>query len=115
MMTWVYDPHRGGVKITPEKREQICKQVDSYARTRPWYPKIQLKVRFKGQLCYIDTVASGDERQLPLCRLRYFNLEELSLAFFTFSNDTYQACNFRGGKQTGTITSALELCEPFII
>lgn len=114
-MPWVYDPHSGGVKIPPKMHEKICEQVESFAQTRLWYPKIQLKVRFKSQLCYIETIEEGDDRHLPLCRLRHFNLDDWSLALFTYSNDKYQPCNFRDGKETGTITDALEICEPFII
>lgn len=114
-MPWVYDPHSGGVKIPPKIYEEICKQVESFARTYPWYPKTQLKVRFKSQLCYIDTIEEGDDRLLPLCRLRHFNLDDWSLALFTYSNDKYQPCVLHSGKQTGTIKAALEICEPFII
>ena len=114
-MPWVYDPHSGGVKIPPKIHEEICKQVEAFARTRPWYPKIQLKARFKGQLCYIDTIEEGDNRLLPLCRLRHFNLDRWSLALFTYSNDKYQPCAFRNDKQEGTIEAALKICEPFII
>jgi hypothetical protein len=114
-MPWVYDPHSGGVKIPSKMHEEICKQVESFARTRQWYPKIQLKVRFKSQLCYIDTVEEGDDRLLPLCRLRHFDLDRWSLALFTYSNDKYQPCMFQGGKQEGTIEAALKICEPFII
>lgn len=114
-MPWVYDPHSGGVKIPPKLYEEICKQVESFARAHTWYPKIQLKVRFKSQLCYIDTVEEGDNRCFPLCRLRHFDLDRWSLALFIYSNEKYQPCNFQNGKQEGTIKAALKICEPFII
>jgi hypothetical protein len=114
-MPWVYDPHSGGVKISPKIHEVICKQVESFARARPWYPKIQLKARFKSQLCYIGTIEEGDDRLFPLCRLRHFTLDSWSLALFTYSNEKYQPCVFQDGTQTGTIEEALRICEPFII
>ena len=113
-MPWVYDPHSGGTKIPPTSYEKICKEVESFARTRPWYPKIQLKVRFKNQFCYVDTTEEGDDRLLPLCRLRQVS-RGWSLALFTYSNDKYQPCIFHDGEQTGTIKAALQICDPFII
>lgn len=114
-MPWVYDPQSGGVKIPPRLHEEICKQVESYARARPWYPKIQLKLRFKSQFCYVDTMEEGDGRIFPLCRLRHFNQHGWSLALFTYSNEKYEPCIFPGGKWEGTLEAALKLCEPFII
>jgi hypothetical protein len=70
MKVWMYDPNSGGKKIPPTMHDEICKQVQKYACARTWYPKIQLKVRFKNQFCYIDTISEGDERVFPLCRLR---------------------------------------------
>lgn len=113
-MRWVYDPHSGGKKIPPTIFDEICEQVESFARTRPWYPKIQLKVRFKNQFCYIDTTEKGDDRLLPLCRLRHMS-RGWSLALFTYSNDKYQPCVFHDGEQTGTVKAALKICDPFII
>ena len=113
-MPWVYDPHSGGKTIPPKMHEEICEQIESFAQTRPWYSKIQLKARFKGQFCYIDTIEKGDERLFPLCRLRHF-YNGWSLALFTYSNDKYQPCLFEDGKQEGTIEAALKICEPFIL
>ena len=116
MKRWTYDPHSGGSKILPKAQEAIEKQVEVYASTRPWYSEIQLKVRFKGQFCYIDTVEKRgkDERLFPLCRLR--NLSRgWSLSLFTYSNDRYEPCVLPGGNWEGTIEEALSVCDPFII
>ena len=113
-MPWVYDPHSGGTKIPPKNHEEICKQVESFARSRPWYPKIQLKLRFKSQFCYVDTVEEEDGRLFPLCRLRHL-YSGWSMALFTYSNERYEPCIFPDGKWEGTIEAALNLCEPFII
>jgi len=114
-MPWVYDPHSGGSKIPPQHHKNICKQAETYARARPWYPKIQLKVRFKNQFCYIDTLDKKDSRVFPLCRLRYLNTRGWSLALFTYSNERYEPCLLSNGQWEGTIKAALETCEPFII
>ena len=114
MSYWVYDPHSGGTKISTRDREEICKQAEAYARTRPWYPRIQLKLRFKNQFCYVDTIESGDDRLSRLCRLR--NLYSgWSLALFTYSNELYQPCMFPEEKSVGTFEAALNLCEDFIV
>lgn len=94
--------------------ESICKQVEAYARARPWYPRIQLKLRFKTQFCYIDTVEEGDVRHFPLCRLRHFS-NDWSLALFTYSNERYEPCFLSNGKWTGTLEEALKTSEAFIV
>ena len=114
-MPWVYDPHSGGTKIPPKIHEKICKQVESFACTHSWYPKIQLRPRFKNQFCYIETIEKDDERFFPLCRLRHFNFHGWSMALFTYSNERYEPCPFPRGKWEGTIEEALAVCEPFII
>ena len=113
-MPWVYDPHRGGVKIPKKRHHEILLQVEKYARTRSWYPKIQLKARIKSQFCYVATIEESDVRPLPLCRLRFFRENIWSLALFTYSNERYEPCAFSNGKLEGSLEDALLLCEPFI-
>jgi hypothetical protein len=116
MAPWVYNPHSGGSKILKQQHVQICKQAEAFACIRPWYPKHQLKLRFKNQFCYVDTIEEGDDRLFPLCRLRNFGSNGTwSLALFTYSNERYEPCAFYGGKCEGTLEAALELCETFII
>ncbi len=114
-MPWIYDPQSGGIKIPLKIHDEICKQIESFACSRPWYPKIQLRVRFKNQFCYIDMIEESDTRFLPLCRLRHFTRESWSFALFTYSNERYEPCIFPNGKWEGTIETALKICEPFII
>ena len=115
MATWVFDPQSGGVKIPPQTYDAICKKAEIFANTRAWHPKIQLKLRFKSQFCYVDTVEEGDIRLLPLCRLRYFNQDRWSFAIFTYGNERYEPCWLPGGKCDGTFEAALEVCEQFIV
>jgi hypothetical protein len=116
-MKWeyVYDPHSGGTKIPPIVQEELRTQALAYACTRPWHPKIQLHLRFKSQYCYVDTMTEGDDRVFPLCRLRYFRRDGLSLALFTYSNERYEPCYLSTGKGDGTLADALATCDPFII
>jgi hypothetical protein len=110
-----YDPHSGGNKIPSQIHEALCKQAESFARSRPWHPRIQLKLRFRNQFCYVDTIEEGDKRLFPLCRLRHFNQHSWSLALFTYSHERYEPCFFSGGKWEGTFEAALEVCGPFIV
>ena len=113
-MPWVYDPHSGGIKISPRHHQEISRQITSYEQTRSWYPKIKLKTRISGQFCYILTV-EDNKKPMPLCRLRHFVLERWSLAVFTYSNDRYTPVNLNGEKDQGTIAEALNIAESFII
>lgn len=114
-MPWYYDPHSGGIKIPLKIYDEICREAQAFACTRPWFPRIQLKLRFKSQFCYIDTKEEGDERVFPLCRLRHFQRENWSLALFTYSNERYEPCAFSNGKLEGTFQAALAICDPFIL
>jgi len=111
---WVYDPHSGGIKISPNNHEEICKQVEIFARMRPWYPRIRLKTRFTGCFCYIDTVEEG-KHPMQLCRLRHFSLDSWSLALFTYSKERYEPCCLADGKLEGTLEAALKVCDQFVI
>ena len=115
MSPWVYDPQTGGSKIPLHIHDALCKQAEKFASGHTWYPRIQLKLRFKNQFCYVDTIEEGDERLLPLCRMRYFNNNGWSLALFTYSNERYMPCTFPDGKWEGTFVAALEVCDPFVI
>jgi hypothetical protein len=115
MAPWVYDPHRGGVKISERLQAELLSMVKEYSHNKAWDLSHQLVLRFKGQFCYMDTVEEKDKRQLPLCRLRHFSKECFSLSLFTYSHDCYEDACFSGGSKTGSVIDALEICEPFII
>jgi hypothetical protein len=113
-MPWVYAPHSGGTKIPSNFHEELIKKSETFAASYAWYPDIQLKLRFKGQFCYVDTVSKKGGHIFPLCRLRYFQ-RGWSLALFTYSNERYEPCIFPGGKWEGTFEAALKICEPFVM
>ncbi len=114
MAPWYYDPQSGGVKIPPQSRPVIVSQAEAYARTRPWWVKFQIKLRFKGQFCYLDACEAG-EMPFPIGRLRYFNQNEWSLAFYAYSSMSYQPCVFNSGKMLGTIEEGIAACEMYLI
>ena len=113
MSKWVYtyDPQSGGNKIPSKNHWQICHQADAFVRTRPWFGKYELKIRFRSQFCYLDALKKGDEKAFPLGRLSYFSHDRWSLAFYTYSNETYQPCLFLNGKWDGTLEEAIAVCE----
>jgi hypothetical protein len=114
-MPWVYDPHSGGIKISPELQKNIRKEAEDFARSRLWYPKVQLRLRVKGQFCYIDTITKSDNRIFPLCRLRQKIKDRWSVANFTYSNEQYTPYVFLNGEHEGTFRDALHACEILII
>lgn len=110
-MAWVFDPHNGGNVIPAKNKALIIAEAETFARSRHWFPKYQLKLRFRGQFCYVDALKEGDSRPDPLCRLRYFSMTSWSLGFFTWSNESYVPCAFPSGKLTGIIEDAIQACE----
>jgi hypothetical protein len=125
MKVWMRHPHSGGVKIPKDVQKRIRKRIEEYAAKNYAGRYTRLDIRSMGVFCYIDAYQEPDEpsesllkitretrekylKQLSetpthLCRLRYFgNEEEWSLAFYTYSNEKYEACVFTHGSFYGT-------------
>ena len=90
-----------------------------------------LDIKFRGALCYIDAykepvLEKGDPpkwtketreeyierlRNTPthLCRLRHFDINRWSVAFYTYSNEKYSPCVFPNGDWFGTIEDAFDI------
>lgn len=111
---WVYDPQSGGNKIPEKYHWVIRQQAEIFAKTRQWFSEYELKVRFKNQFCYLDALKKGEGRAFPIGRLRYFRDNVWSLAFYTYSNETYQPCVFLNGKWEGTLEEGIAVCEAHI-
>ncbi len=132
MRTWVWNPHVGGVIIPPAVRDRTERSIRAYAEKHCGGSFIQLGIRFRGALCYIDAyteperpspsllrtsgltreeyIRRGRERALHLCRLRYFGREDgWSLAFYTYSNERYEPCTFGNGTFLGTPERGFEV------
>jgi hypothetical protein len=114
MKGWHYDPHSGGQKISPAVRSKTEAIALAYSKTRPWYPKYQLRLRFRGQFCYLDGCEDGG-KAFPLGRLRYFSENKWSLAFYTYSNERYEPCIFPTGEWCGTVEDAIRICEMYCL
>jgi hypothetical protein len=114
MCSWYFNPHSGGNKISPSLQKKVQHVVEAYSVTRPWYPKHQIKLRFKGQFCYLDSSENGGE-VFPLGRLRHFSEDSWSLAFYTYSNERYEPCVLAHGDWRGTIEQAISVCETYLM
>ena len=108
---WVYDPQSGGNKIPEKYHWVIRQQADKFSTTRPWSAAYEIKLRFKAQFCYLDGLKKGEDKTFPIGRLRYFRDNVWSLAFYTYSNETYQPCVFLNGEWEGTLEEGIAVCE----
>lgn len=82
-MPWYFDPQSGGNKIPVDRYEKLRAQAEAFERTRGWFPRCHLSLRFKGQFCYVDVLEQEEAASSPLARLRYFQDNKWSLDFFT--------------------------------
>lgn len=112
MAAWYFDPHSGGTKIPVNHYQQIIDQVNLHEQKQKWFPKFKIQLRFKGQFCYLDGYKEG-EVPFPVGRVRYFDDNSWSLAFYTYSNERYKPCLFRNGKWLGIIEDAIDICSTY--
>ncbi len=112
-MTWVCDPHTGGVKIPRPLQERIRRRILTYAEENYTGKYTRLEIRFRNQFCYVDAYTepyvlddwpdsmpeSREEyierlRNTPthLCRLRHFAEDRWSLACYSYAHNTYEPC-----------------------
>ena len=111
---WIFNLHSGGKKILPDTRAKVIKRINEHAKKNYAGKFTCLDIRFRGALCYIDAykepvLEKGDPpkwmketreeyierlRNTPthLCRLRYFDINHWSVAFYTYSNVKYGFC-----------------------
>jgi hypothetical protein len=123
-MPLVFDPQSGGRKIPPRVQEETRQRILAYAEKHYKGKYTRLDIRFRGVFCYIDAYtephvprdwppkgvkASREEHierlrntPLHLCRLRYFDQDRWSLAFYTYSHEKYEPCVFEDGGWFGT-------------
>lgn len=136
MHAWVYDPHSGGVKIPAAVRQRTERRILSYAEAHYAGKFTRLGIRFRGVFCYIDAYTEPTEpsesllqitgetreqylercRNIPihLCRLRYFEEERWSMAFFTYSNEKYEPSVFNTGSFEGTPEEGFETAAIYL-
>jgi hypothetical protein len=113
MKVWCINPQSGGTKIPPDNYSLILAQAAAHEIKQAWYPEFKLKLRFKGQFCYLDGFKEGKE-PFPIGRLRYFQGNEWTLAFYTYSNERYEPCVFQNGDWFGTLENAINICSMYL-
>ncbi|MDM8567657.1 hypothetical protein QUF74_18670 [Candidatus Halobeggiatoa sp. HSG11] len=130
-MPWVYDPHSGGIKIPNNVKEQTKDRILKHAEKFYDGKYERLNIRFRKQFCYIDAYVMphipdnfspsdfSETREeyiervsnfpLHLCRIRYFDEDKWSLAFYKYSNEKYEPCMFDNGSFHGTPEEAFDI------
>ncbi|MBP7964429.1 MAG: hypothetical protein KBG20_13095 [Caldilineaceae bacterium] len=130
---WVFDPGSGGVNIPEAVKRRTSAQIQTYATQHFSGKYTRLAIRFRSQFCYIDAFTephppgpdwppadwpeSREEylerlRTTPthLCRLRYFGSDDRwGLAFYTYSNETYQLSVYDNGEFFGRAEDAFRI------
>jgi hypothetical protein len=134
---WAFNPHSGGKKITPDIQAKIRKRITEHAEKNYEGKFTRLDVKFRGALCYIDAykepyVPKGDPpewmnetreeyierlRNTPthLCRIRHFDINRWSVAFYTYSNERYEPCIFPTGDWFGTPEEAFDIGAVYLV
>ncbi len=103
---WVYDPQSGGVIIPKKQFDEIKARIISHMAKIA--PNVVADIKLKSQFCYVNTVEDG--HIMPVCRMRYFDINRWSFAFYTYSNETYQPCLPLSGKDNDTVEEILDSC-----
>lgn len=130
---WVFDPHRGGSKVSPIVQRETKARLLAYAEKKYKGKYLRLDIRYKGAFCYIDAYQEPSVpkdwkpspelketreqymerlRNTPihLVRLRYLaGHQKWSVAFYSYSSETYQPSVFDSGEFLGTPEEGLDL------
>lgn len=128
---WVYDPQSGGRKIPDSIKSRIRQRILDHAQKHYVGKYNRIDVRFRAQFCYVDAYTEphvspnydaelyGESRAehierlrntpTHLCRLRYFGDDDRwSMAFYTYSHETYEGCVLDNGSWHGTLEEAFD-------
>ena len=113
-LVWVLDPHSGGVTPSPAVKAATEQRLRAHAETR--YPGRcqQLDIRFRGPLCYVSAQLVGEDVPTKLCRLRHFEANRWSVAFFAYSSESYQPSILPNGTFFGTPEEGLDVAAIYL-
>ena len=132
----VFDPQAGGRKIPPSTQYAVRERILKHAARNYAGKYTRINVRFRGAMCYIDayrepyvgkddaTAGLGETREefverlrntpIHLCRMRHFDMDRWSLAFYTYSNERYEPCIFLNGEWFGTPEEAFDVGAAYL-
>ena len=136
---WAYDPQSGGINIPDRIKPRIRQRILDHANKQYSGRFNRIDVRFRGKFSYIDAYTEpfvpaddydpdlfGESREehiarlrktpTHLCRLRYFGDEDRwSMAFYTYSHETYEPCIFDTGSWEGTPEEAFDTSAVYLM
>jgi hypothetical protein len=133
---WVFNPQAGGRKISPATQEVVKRRILKHAERYYSGKHHRIEIRFRGALCYIDafeepdvgeeylTTSFGESRKqfidrlrntpAHLCRLRHFETDRWTLAFYTYSRERYEPCVFPNGDWFGTPEEGIDVGAQYL-
>jgi hypothetical protein len=128
---WVLSPHSGGNTIPEKQKPLIRKRILAHAEANYAGKYSSIDIKFKGVFGYIDAYIEpqvnkkhpatdfGETREqyserlrhtpIHLCRLRYFDVDRWSAAFYTYSHERYEPCIFPNGDWFGTVEEGFDI------
>lgn len=131
MKVWMRNPHAGGVPIPPTVQDRARMRIIEHAQKHYAGKFLSLDISFRKQFCYIaafvepetpskelladlgETLEEFKERlranPVKMCRLRYFNEDQWSVAFYAYSNDKYEPAVFDSGDFFGSPEQGFDL------
>jgi hypothetical protein len=136
MKIWAFNPHSGGRTISPRLRIDVAERLKKHAASKYKGLYSRIDIRFRGALCYIDAYKEPRQpdqklleitheskaayferiRSFPihLGRIRHFGDEKWSYAFYTYSNERYEAATFGNGEWFGTPEQAFDISARYL-
>lgn len=125
---WQTDPHSGGRPISPALQSTIVARLNKHAETHYKGRYERLDISFRGCFCYIgyfepippkdyvpwigtyeEYVEDIKTHPTKMCRLRFFDLERWSCAFFAYSSESYKPSMLMSNEWFGTVEEGFDV------
>jgi len=125
---WIIDPQSGGRPISPSLQHTVLTRLNAHAEKNYKNRYQKLNISFRKQFChlgfirpvppahynpykmtyeeYLDHIAT---HPIKMARLRHFDLERWSCAFYTYSNETYKPCLLHSGDWFGSMEECFDV------
>jgi hypothetical protein len=125
---WMIDPHSGGRPIPSSLQHAIRSRIQEHAHANYGNRFDRLAIDFKKQFCHLafyrpippisykpfrmtfeEYVEHIKTDPIKMCRLRFFDIDRWSCAFFTYSTEVYKPCIFPSGEWFGTVEEGFDI------